>query len=445
MKGIRQILRAGAIAALLTFAAGTGAQDQPNLDFANCRAQSDPDIAFQMDLCTAHAGCNLVVKAYKACTAVRSFTERLRNSIAEGVNTLFGSRSGVQPENIWDAVQTDNTRRLDALPEVKARSSAIREALAKSKERFVGTDSVLYGEVKDGDHLLRGWSTIVAADGAVYRGQFGDSGLEGQGEWFLPTRNGRGVRVTGEFIKGRLQGGGAAVYESGTVNQGRYEAGAFVEGKRSDPNGASWQEGRFDPVRGHLIEGSKYAADGSLTEKGTFRDGQLYVGERYANGQVVASVNRPREQMQQAEIAERTRREAAERAATAERTRQEAAAREAAERTRQEVAARQAAERTRQEAAATSVAGAPPGVCKDGGWHDPAYEAALARIPRNDPVTLIRGAIVGIDLQLHAIRTCPGASRDPAHIRALENQRESALRACRQISARDNCLVSPFR
>jgi len=561
------------MAALLMFAAGTGAQDQPNLDFANCKAQSDPDIAFQMDLCTAHAGCNLVVKAYKACTAVRSFTERLSNSIAQGVNTLFGSRSEVQPENIWEAVQTDNTRRVEALPEAKARSSAIREALAKSyreapNERRIGTDFVTYGEVKGGDGPLQGWGTLIAADGTVFRGQFGESGLQGRGEWFAPTPNGRGGRATGEFIKGSLQGGGALVDESGKVEQGRFEAGALVEGKRTDANGASWQEGRFAP-RGPLLEGSKYAADGSLTEKGSFRDGQLYVGERYANGRVVANVNRPREQMQQAEIAERTRREAA------ERTRQEAAAREqklrddqariavlATNTSRTPVSPTSSASgsggdsckqradavwsrslaRARSEnslygagvgglfehrmremlirmlepcrgnrdvddnirayreaidwhkrrcapggashnrpwctaefvssggahteaaarrffaifneeytaalnnsSTANSVAGAPAGVCKGGTWHDPAYEAALARIPRTDSVALIRGAIVGIDMQLRAHRSCPDASRDPVHIRALENQREAALRTCRQISARDNCLESPFR
>ena len=69
------------------------------------------------------------------------------------------------------------------------------------------------------------------------------------------------------------------------------------------------------------------------------------------------------------------------------------------------------------------------------------YESAMAGLSKETTLQL-RGAIVGIDLALAAHAQCGNASA--VEIRRLTEQRNDALRLCRQISATDLCLVSPF-
>jgi hypothetical protein len=324
------------LSACLLICTGARAQNSSDSDFANCKELSDPDAAFKLELCSSHAACKMVAKVYKTCTAVRSFVERVANSVGQGVKTFFGYRKEVSPDNLWEALQTDNsTRRLDDIPAEKYRGTAIKQALATTDLRATeGRDAngsfISYGSSKDGG--LQGWGMKVSDDGAVTRGQFRDGKLEGQGEWLAVNANGLGARMSGEFSSNRLQGEGAMASSSGLLAQGRFQAQVLTDGKLTAPDGTR-QEGRFDPKNWQLIDGSKYAADGSPSEKGTFRDGQLYVGERYAAGQVVAIVNRPRELMQQAEArqsanAERARALDAEKAAAEQRVRDEAALRE---------------------------------------------------------------------------------------------------------------------
>jgi len=84
-------------------------------------------------------------------------------------------------------------------------------------------------------------------------------------------------------------------------------------------------------------------------------------------------------------------------------------------------------------------------VCAGEPLRNPGYESALEQLPRNEPTTLIRGALIGIDMQLQALRRCPVGGQIQQQIAALENQRAQALRTCRQLAARDNCEESPFR
>lgn len=74
---------------------------------------------------------------------------------------------------------------------------------------------------------------------------------------------------------------------------------------------------------------------------------------------------------------------------------------------------------------------------------NPAYESAVAQLPQ-DTNSLLRGAMVGIDLQLIAYSLCPD---DPAiRIAAAEliEQRDKAMSACQAIVSTDNCHLSPF-
>ncbi|TAK80863.1 MAG: hypothetical protein EPO12_08270 [Aquabacterium sp.] len=94
--------------------------------------------------------------------------------------------------------------------------------------------------------------------------------------------------------------------------------------------------------------------------------------------------------------------------------------------------------------AAPSFAGASSGnLCAGEPFRNPTYETALSQLPQEASV-LIRGALVGIDLQLAAYARCPDPSSVRDAVNALLNQRAQALQTCRQIVSTDNCLVSPF-
>ena len=84
-------------------------------------------------------------------------------------------------------------------------------------------------------------------------------------------------------------------------------------------------------------------------------------------------------------------------------------------------------------------------MCAGEPLRNPAYEAALAKIPQADVNQLIRGSVVGIDMQLAALEQCTSSTKLEQQIKALESQRASALTTCRQLASRDNCEQSPFR
>ena len=76
---------------------------QTQSEFANCEEVKDADAAFQAQLCSAHAGCNLVLKVQRTCTRAKQFLTRLKNSIGEGTKGLFGFRKEVTPDAIFEA------------------------------------------------------------------------------------------------------------------------------------------------------------------------------------------------------------------------------------------------------------------------------------------------------------------------------------------------------
>ncbi len=631
------------LASVLAFAPGAWAQETN--EWANCQEVTDPDVRDRMDLCAAHAGCKLVLKVHKTCTAVRGFVDRLGQSIGQGVKTLFGYRKEIQADNLWEAVQTENTRQLDELPSVKTANARLTEGLARGRTDIeTGTHArgvayAIMGEKADPSRPER-WALVVESDGEIKRGQYVNGRLQ-LGDVVRVTSNGETSRVVGDFHgSGSLTGTGAQVNPAGTVSEGLYVQGGLTQGSRRYKTGER-EEGQFEKVGNAsvLVQGSKYGRDGSLTEKGAFRNGELVVGERYANGQVVATVDADRalreraQARQQAELEklkdDKTRREAeaaqreqafkdqlqranaGELFALADQWREQRDADKARQALRALItrfpnhplanaaagqlvpdqpapanraaatspsasasaarpdktggsaprqvslddarrqclppasAVRQAAElscegyrmiapdhsgsirqsqecyqnlrgmsddallrsmdpwinpqtlqaphlrqnypntqaskwfgplkKVEMEAAecteklvndarrgvspsattanASSLTGrtgqrfGPPegDVCRGEPLRlPPSYEAALAGLPQNSPSVLIRGALIGIDMQLDAYRQCARTPGVIEAIQALENQRSQALTTCRQIVSTDNCLVSPF-
>lgn len=267
---------------LLIPAAFSPAQAQSSEQTLTCKEPTDPDIVFQTELCAAHAGCALVVKINKTCVAVQRFYDKLRESVGFGVKTLFGYRKKVQDQNVWDAVQTENTRRLDNVATVREKSAEVVAGLKDVPTDVVkekgpdGVERVYVGKIVDGQ--LSGYGVRYGSDGEITRGQWSKNYINGPADSLTVAANGEATRKVGVFADSRML--------SGTT--------LLADGQRI--------EGNYNFNTGQLTDGSKFSADGSLLEKGIYRDGQLYIGEQYANGRVVANVDGPREAKRKAEV-----------------------------------------------------------------------------------------------------------------------------------------------
>ncbi len=309
---------------------------QASNEFANCTEVTDPDVQLQMDLCRAHAGCRLVLGVQKACTKVRSMLDGLRNSIGEGVQTLFGTRKEVRDEDVWNAVQTPNTRRIDDLPATREASNALRGQLRQQPAGRLqdgqlpdGRRYVHSGTVRDGQ--ADGLGVRYFSDGSIQRGPWRAGQLDGEAEQLGPSSNGELFRRIGRFEGGQFREGTVA-HVSGNLDRGRFIDNRIAEGTRTRPDG-SRDEGRFEGFQ--LAEGSRYGADGTLLERGRFRAGQLQDGERWRGGQLVERIDRTRDALQLAESQQqagmdRQRREAEQRTEATRLERERAAAAEAA-------------------------------------------------------------------------------------------------------------------
>lgn len=615
---------------------GLTAQAQtPSADVADCRGEiTDPDVQLQMDLCSAHLGCKLVLKINKTCTAVRGFLDRLGQKIEKTSNSLMGSlfgRKEIPADAIWEASQTDNTRSIGSNADVQAREKAIRDGLATSTGSWrtgrnaAGTEYAAFGSTSKDGNAAEGWGMAVFSNGEISRGQYADGKLNGQGERVVLGSDGGSSRHSGEYSSGQATGKGMRVAATGSTSEGEFMGGALYQGTRRAPDGSS-EKGSFDLKTQQLTWGEKLGPDGALLEKGSFRDGRLYTGDRYAAGQLKEHVdgaaveraaaearqravleseakarvaaegkerdyraslgtmnagqlyaladelksngdaNKSREVLralvsrfpdhplgaqavqqmqalsqprpvpaaaappaartdfssvcmrnyrkiwdtlkaQQAPIypgIDSTLRDNAplvdqvlapcagfDRSAADMRKRVQDNTRDEIETCRRNGTMPMCASRTDPQnqrgadllraqvamalsnpnysadlgsagngstgAAASAGAAIPPtspgvrafigastgNVCVGEPLNNASYDAAMARLPQNSATVTIRGAIVGIDLQLEAYRRCE-ASSVSAQVNDLLRSRESALKACRQIAATDDCLVSPF-
>jgi hypothetical protein len=314
---LRLLLMGVAIALLLS----TSAFAQVNPELANCKELTDPATIEQVEICQIHPGCRLVIGIYKACTAVRSFIDRLSASIGPGVKTFFGYRKEVQSENVFDASLGEEARRVASDPAWQAQSAAV-EKLTKQAGRSElsgnnGRRNWTYiGDVKDGSP--NGAGTAFYDDGEIARGQYKSGHIDGLGDVSFAN----GERQVGERYDGKLSAG-LVIRPTGVELRGQFSQNRLNgEGSVKLKDGTRY-EGQF--AAGTLVDGNAYRPDGSLAEKGRFDvNFQLQVGERFdVAGKLTENVDRPL-QLAQAEQAKRQAAEDQQRQAEADRQRDEA-------------------------------------------------------------------------------------------------------------------------
>jgi hypothetical protein len=284
------------------------AHAQGNPAIANCEEVQDPDTIEQMEICSAHLGCRMVLAAHKACTKLKTFLRNLGSSVGQGKKTLFGWRKEVSDENIWVAIQTPNTRRLEEDSDNKTVSDTVRTGLSKASSKTMestlsdGKRVVTVGDMKDG--VPDGYAIKYYSDGSILRGHFENGAVSGPAEKITGSAVTDGNRATGTWQNSQLSRGGF-VREDHLLEQGEYTNGRLTSGLLKNPDGSRF-EGRWDPNSGQRLSGTRYRPDGTIQEKGAYRNNELYAGSRIdPDGRVVATVDRERTEREEAEARQR--------------------------------------------------------------------------------------------------------------------------------------------
>ena len=336
---IERLVCAVLFAAALGLGTAGEAAAQVNPEIANCQELTDEGTIEQVKICETHLGCRMVIRAYQACTKARKFLDNLRDSIGDGVKTLFGYRKEVRPENVFEAMQTEVTKRVDAMPGWKDESASVRQAVAKAGTEVTsgkttgGADYVYIGDVKNGKP--EGHGTLFTASGSATRGDFSNGLPQGRADMVIGAATDRPSRTLSEFEQGERSGKGVSQLGDGAVFDGTFAGNTPAQGSYTYANGTRYV-GSFEKGTGNFVAGTLYRADGSVSETGSYRGNVLNVGSRMdASGKVTEEVNKPRDAMLAAEerqrvAVERTRKDEDDRLAAQRQREAEQAARDAA-------------------------------------------------------------------------------------------------------------------
>ena len=197
---------------------------------ANCDSVvTDPDLKFAEDMCSAHAGCALVVKIQQMCVATKSFFKKLGD--------LF-TLSGRQPLTSNDVMEAASPVPAPnpTLKRYVAQASALAQAAltAPDAPRVINTTStgtgmkgVWQGKL-DAQRKLTGGGVLIKEDGEMWRGQFKDGLLNGPGQVVYTARKEGFVMYTGSFKDGLADGPAARQNSNGSATVGEFVSGRAV-------------------------------------------------------------------------------------------------------------------------------------------------------------------------------------------------------------------------
>lgn len=231
------------------------AQSDINPEIANCQEIRDPDTLFQVEICSAHAGCKLTMAIQKVCTKVKTFLGNLKN--------IFDRKGKLDSMDAFDASAPDvagDTTLSGISAKIRAgyNTQATKELLTGQFES--GVKWVYEGGTKQGKR--DGTGVLITESGNILRGDFVEGKQAGLGEVVTESR-----RSAGSMIGGKVDGIGVERKPSGDHYEGDFKNGLY-EGKGVRTNSSGFRyEGDF----------KNSAADGwgSITTA----DGQKYEGE----------------------------------------------------------------------------------------------------------------------------------------------------------------------
>jgi hypothetical protein len=286
----------------------TAASAQLNPGAANCAELSDPDTKFQMDLCSAHAGCLLVMSAHDTCEKAKKFLSNLKlamsrdNSVATESpatdTSIFGKLKNISGRNkkevasnhVFEASLSDRQRAFESDENWKEIINLIRNATLKTKNSINATNPNWvstgnfdkYGSVVDGFEfkvLGNAKNSILikrVMDRDISRngGASQDAIVVNSDERVVTTflRDGKsmiyfykhGVQYRGEMQMrdGRDEKHGHGVYitEDGHEHIGTYVNDKLTEGVIRRPDGSLLAKGTWnaagDLAKGQIFDGT---------------------------------------------------------------------------------------------------------------------------------------------------------------------------------------------
>jgi len=280
--------------------AGGPARAQVNPELANCEELRDETTRTQVNFCTAHVGCALVMRIHKVCASVKTFLNRL--------NDLSFAKLEPDMNDVFDAVAPP----VDNDPAYTSASQALRSAYERQPARELrsgttqkGTSWVYQGPIVEGK--FNGTGVFVNSNGIIARAEYVDGNQSGKGEFTGETGRGvgdmqsyqlkgnairryaNGVRYEGQYHGGQPNGRGAIIYESGNSFEGDFVTGrphgqgtyTYKSGSKyvgSMVNGQPHGYGTYTLANGNEFVGTM--VDGKFNGQGTytFPSGNRYVG-----------------------------------------------------------------------------------------------------------------------------------------------------------------------
>jgi hypothetical protein len=297
-----QKLRNHAAAVILTVLFGAlGAPlhalgDDINPQIANCEEITDPATQTQVDFCTAHVGCKLVMGIQKACTKVKTFLNNLKN-------LTFG-KSKIDSNDVFDAAAPS----AEGDVSFNNISRTIKSSYDKQPKKEIvsgkfesGVNWVYEGPMKDG--VRNGTGVLITDSGTTFRGDFVEGRQAGLGEMFNDKSrkagvmtgakmNGTGVeryadgrRYEGEYKADKQDGKGVMTWKDG----GRYE-GNLSDGNRSGQGTYKWANG--DQYTGNWVADKQQGRGTQKLINGIHFEGEFLDGKPYSGTQINANGSR---------------------------------------------------------------------------------------------------------------------------------------------------------
>lgn len=197
---------------------------------------------FKVELCRAHAGCNMTYGVGIAGKTVKKFLDTIGDA--------FSRKGRIDTNDVIDASEPE----FEETPTSKPMLQRVREAIFGSGE----------GDVK----------TSIYSDGKKVEWTEGRRNADGKLSGAAAALMTNGLRLRGTFAAGELNGYGQKIYPNGAIDMGNMKDG-FLSGRGLR---ITTREDRIVSIEGNFIEG---AEDGVMTV--SFVDGSSR-RDIYANG-----------------------------------------------------------------------------------------------------------------------------------------------------------------
>ena len=277
------------------------AMAQVNPEIAKCGELQSEGAKFQMELCSAHLGCRMVLAFHNTCAKAEKFVNNLTNAVGKGIKTFFGYRKEVTSDHVFEASLSDRQRAVEKDVSWNEKIQPIQSAVKQVKENVKahGDALVSVGDLSDAGFIKGNGYDFLKAGDSLYISRKVDYGIRGgigneyvgaksdtielqSDTRVVASHSGFGEKQAnvlfgnGEEYRGdmRIVRGSDTPHGSGVkiLTNGQRYVGTFVEGK--------------------MTEGSVLRRDGTVSAKGQWdSDGNLYVGQLFDGSGTVVTQN----------------------------------------------------------------------------------------------------------------------------------------------------------